>query len=243
MGAYCKFYNRLQKSVQATDAQHNDDVKQGETLRLVRELINRIKQLLSESQTPKCPTSAQVAAEEFQTQLGKLTEKYLDPLMKKMEEAMEKLPTEVKGLFKEIMAEFKLRISALGKPMQELTQEDLQNLLTGLKEDYEHKVKEVMESANKRFDAEPQDKEAEEQKANLEKLQSLMKRFEGKSQADALGIVSSTEFVADVEAVLGENVVRDALKTAIGAIDDITKFSAAAQCAQKLGVFGDVREL
>merc|ERR1712098_326482 len=208
-----------------------------------RELINRIKQLLSESQTPKCPTSAQAAAEEFQTQLGKLTEKYLDPLMKKMEEAMEKLPTEVKGLFKEIMAEFKLRISALGKPMQELTQEDLQNLLTGLKEDYEHKVKEVMESANKRFDAEPQDKEAEEQKANLEKLQSLMKRFEGKSQAEALGMVASAEFVADVEAVLGENVVRDALKTAIGAIDDITEFSNATQCAQKLGVFGDVREL
>jgi len=235
MGAY----NRLKKNARDVDAQHNEDLKQGETIKLVRDLVTKIGNLLKESQKSKsCATSAEKASEDFQTQLGQLTEKYLDPLMKKMDEAMEKLPKEVKALFKEIMEDFKTQISALEKPMDALTQEDLQQLLTGLKEKYEARVKETMEEANKRFDADaPQDKQTAEQKENLEKLQSLLKRFEGKSQTEAMGMVVDPEFVEGVEGVLGQDAVRDGLKKATEAIDDISNFTSAAQCAAKWGVF------
>lgn len=234
-----KAYNRLKKNARDVDAQHNEDLKQGETIKLVRDLVTKIGNLLKESQKSKsCATSAEKASEDFQTQLGQLTEKYLDPLMKKMDEAMEKLPKEVKALFKEIMEDFKTQISALEKPMDALTQEDLQQLLTGLKEKYEVRVKETMEEANKRFDADaPQDKQTAEQKENLEKLQSLLKRFEGKSQTEAMGMVVDPEFVEGVEGVLGQDAVRDGLKKATEAIDDISNFTSAAQCAAKWGVF------
>lgn len=241
-GAGCYVYDRLKKNAREVDSQHNEDLKQGETIKLVRDLVNKIKQLLSESQAPKaCPATSEEAAAAFQTQLGQLTEKYLDPLMAKMDEAMEKLPTEVKTLFKEIMEAFKTKISELNKPMTQLTQEDLQKLLEDLKNKYEDKVKETMENANKRFDMEgAQDKESAEQKANLEKLQGLMKRFEGKSQGEAMGMVVDPEFVKDVEGVLGEDVVRDGLKKATEAIDDISRFTTAAQCAAKMGVFEEM---
>jgi len=244
-GAACGVYdmakNRLKRNAREVDAQHNEDLKQGETIRLVRDLVNKIKQMLNDSQTPKACPAKEEAAAAFTTELGQLTEKYLDPLMAKMDEAMEKLPKPVKELFKEIMVDFKERISQMEKPMTQLTQEDLQKLLTDLKEKYEDKVKDTMEDANKRFDMEgAHDEETKEQKANLEKLQSLMKRFEGKSQGEAMGMVVDPEFVNDVEGVLGEDVVRDGLKKATDAIEDISRFTQAAQCAAKMGVFEEM---